>query len=504
MSINLTIKQKLSGFAFVVIAFLLGTGYTGYLGVVQLNTALQTAIINSSALQNHMTADMMHDTLRADVYKAMTLGEGAADTDKQSTHDELAEHIKLFRDSLAGNNSLPLDIEIKTALVAVEAPLDAYIKSAERMVTLALQDSAAAKQQIDAFAADFHALENKMAELSDGIEKANEEDLTAANATAHTAKSIIVVSGMVAFIVTLILAWLIPAYIIKSLSIISTVTSAAARGDLTVRSTHVNNDEIGLLSNAVNTMLNNFQSGIGQIAGSATQLATAAEEMSAITEQTTQGIKQQQSEIDQMASAMNEMTTTVHEVARNAEQAAHAAQDADQDARSGALIASEAMGGIDTLVNEIEKSAVVIRKLQTESDNIGTVLDVIRGIAEQTNLLALNAAIEAARAGEQGRGFAVVADEVRTLASRTQTSTQEIHLMIERLQSGASNAVRVMEQARLQGKNGVEQVGRTTKSLGSIAGAVATINEMNTQIASAAEEQSSVSEEINRNVVNIS
>jgi len=215
-------------------------------------------------------------------------------------------------------------------------------------------------------------------------------------------------------------------------------------------------------------------------------------------------VRTQRGEIDQVATAMNEMSATVQEVARNAEQAAHAAQNADQCAKSGALVATEAMGGIDALVSEVERSAGAIHELEAESENIGMVLDVIKGIAEQTNLLALNAAIEAARAGEQGRGFAVVADEVRTLASRTQKSTQEIHHMIERLQAGASNAVRVMEAARGKGKLGVEQVERAAESLAEIAGAVATINDMNTQIASAAEEQSAVAEEINRNVVNIS
>jgi methyl-accepting chemotaxis protein len=226
--------------------------------------------------------------------------------------------------------------------------------------------------------------------------------------------------------------------------------------------------------------------------------------MSSITEQATHSVRQQQNEIDQVATAMNEMTATVQEVARNAEQAAQAAQQADHSAQNGASVAGSARREITGLVDEVETSAGVIQELQSESENIGMVLDVIRGIAEQTNLLALNAAIEAARAGEQGRGFAVVADEVRTLASRTQKSTEEIHHMIERLQSGASNAVKVMTQARGKGQGGVGEMGRVTDTLGEIARAVASINDMNTQIASAAEEQSAVAEEINRNVSNIS
>ena len=504
MPFNLTIKQKLIGFALIVAAMLIGIGYAGSWGLSQLNAAMQATVLNSGALQNHMTGDMMHDALRADVYVALEAGPTASASDKQALRDELADHAKTFKEQLAKNDALPLDIETKAALAEVRAPLDAYIQSAERMVNQALEDSAVAKQHLGEFAVAFHTLEIQMEQLSTRFEKANAQGLTAAQDTVSTAQRIIIAAGVAGILATLFLAWLIPAYIIRSLHLICTVAAKAAHGDLTVRSTHTHDDEIGLLGNAVNTMLGDFQTAIGQITGSATQLATAAEEVSTVTAQTTQGIKQQQVEIDQVATAMNEMTATVQEVARNAERAAHGAQSADQSAKSGALVASEAMGGIDALVSAVENSATVIRELEAESDNIGTVLDVIKGIAEQTNLLALNAAIEAARAGEQGRGFAVVADEVRTLASRTQKSTQEIHTMIERLQSGASNAVKVMEQARAQGKKGVEQVERTAESLAEIAGAVATINDMNTQIASASEEQSAVAEEINRNVVNIS
>ena len=504
MTLNLTIKQKLIAFAFIVTALLLGIGFTGYSGVREVDNALQTAVRDSQALRNNMSANRMHDALRADVYAALNLGPNGSEADKRALRDALAEHIDTLKDRLSRNDLLPLEGDIKAAISEVRAPLEAYMSNAQQMVALSLRDSGAARLHLNEFSTPFHVLESKLSQLSDLMEKQNQASVAKANATVGTTQWIIILAGSMAVLITGLLAWRIPAYIITSLRRVGASAAAAARGDLTARSTHSGNDEIGELGRALNTMLNDFNNAIGQITGSSTQLAAAAEEMSAITEQTNQGVKQQQNEVDQVATAMNEMTATVQEVARNAEQAAHAAQDADRSAKSGALVASEAMGGIDALVNEVEKSAKVIRDLEAESENIGTVLDVIKGIAEQTNLLALNAAIEAARAGEQGRGFAVVADEVRTLASRTQKSTQEIHAMIERLQSGASNAVHVMEQARLQGKKGVEQVERTAESLASIAAAVATINDMNTQIASAAEEQSSVAEEINRNVVNIS
>jgi methyl-accepting chemotaxis protein len=200
---------------------------------------------------------------------------------------------------------------------------------------------------------------------------------------------------------------------------------------------------------------------------------------------------------------MNEMSATVQEVARNAVEAAEAAKEADNTFHQGKQVIDRVIEAIGELANEVEKAANVIQQLEAESMNIGSVLDVIKSIAEQTNLLALNAAIEAARAGEQGRGFAVVADEVRTLAGRTQQSTQEIEEMISKLQSGANNAVKVMETGKDMTKVGVDQAAAAGEALLTINTAVERITGMNTQIASAAEEQSSVAEEINRSIVSI-
>ncbi|NOX76781.1 MAG: methyl-accepting chemotaxis protein [Gammaproteobacteria bacterium] len=263
-------------------------------------------------------------------------------------------------------------------------------------------------------------------------------------------------------------------------------------------------DELGQLQLVLRAQQARLRTVVWCIDAAASQLDEIANGTAAVVEQSNQGIHQQQSEIDQVATAMNEMSTVVREVARNTAQAAEAAHEAEGVANNGAQAAADSIRGIDKLVDDVEQAATVIKQLERESDSIGSVLDVIRGIAEQTNLLALNAAIEAARAGEAGRGFAVVADEVRTLASRTQQSTEEIQRMIEGLQSGAQQAVLAMDKAQGGAKASSKQVENLAESLTNVSSAVNAINEMNMQIATAAEEQTAVSEEINRNIVNIS
>ena len=297
--------------------------------------------------------------------------------------------------------------------------------------------------------------------------------------------------------------WLVHVVLLRRLKRISEVANAISQNDISHECAMQSDDMIGEIIEAFNHMAANLRNMFGKISGATTQLAAAAEETSAITEETSRGVQAQQAEIDSIASAMNEMTATVQEVARNASDASGAADKADHEAKSGALVATEAIGGIDSLVAEVNSASQVIRNLEKESENIGSVLDVIRGIAEQTNLLALNAAIEAARAGEQGRGFAVVADEVRTLASRTQQSTQELQDMILRLQDGAGNAVKVMEAAQGKAQDSSDLVEKAAESLAMIAGSVSSINDMSAMIASAAEEQSAVAAEMQSNMNNI-
>jgi methyl-accepting chemotaxis protein len=297
--------------------------------------------------------------------------------------------------------------------------------------------------------------------------------------------------------------WLVNKILLSKLRQLSLVADAISNKDFSQSCDLQSDDLVGDILASFNGMTENLRNTFSEISASTDQLSEFSARLAKVSEETDQCLQNQQNQTEQVATAMNEMTATVQEVSRNAEQAATAATAADTEAKNGALIATEAIGGIDVLTEKVEQVATVLNGLRADSDNIGVVLDVIRGIAEQTNLLALNAAIEAARAGEQGRGFAVVADEVRTLASRTQQSTQEINNMIESLQNKAVSAVTVMEEARESAKTGVEQVENAAESLAEIAGAVSIVNSMNNQIASAAEQQRCVSEEINNNIIQI-
>jgi methyl-accepting chemotaxis protein len=319
----------------------------------------------------------------------------------------------------------------------------------------------------------------------------------------HTMTTLVVVSLSAGAIISLVLAYLTINTITQGVSQIELTAKKLAEGDLAARVDYRNKDELGHISNAFNKMADKFHDAINEVKDSVTQLASAAEETSTVTTQTNQGINQQLTETSQVATAMNEMSATVQEVARNAVEAAEAAREADSTFHQGKQVIDKVIEAIGELAKEVDEAASVIQKLEAESMNIGSVLDVIKSIAEQTNLLALNAAIEAARAGEQGRGFAVVADEVRTLAGRTQESTQEIEEMISNLQSGANNAVKVMAEGKEMTQVGVDQAAAAGEALQTINAAVEQITGMNTQIASAAEEQSSVTEEINRSIVSI-
>ncbi|AKF43995.1 HAMP domain-containing methyl-accepting chemotaxis protein [Pseudomonas syringae] len=322
---------------------------------------------------------------------------------------------------------------------------------------------------------------------------------------ADSAKSVqmIIAATALAMVLGILAAWVITRQITTPLQETLEVVERVASGDLSRNLKVDRKDELGKLQATIQRMTVSLRELVGGIRDGVTQIASAAEELSAVTEQTSAGVNSQKVETDQVATAMHEMTATVQEVARNAEEASEAAVTADRQARDGERVVNEAIAQIERLASAVGNSSEAMGALKQESDKIGSVLDVIKSVAEQTNLLALNAAIEAARAGEAGRGFAVVADEVRSLAQRTQKSTEEIEALIARLQSGTQQATTVMDSSRELSTSSVELTRRAGGSLANITKTVSSIQAMNQQIAAAAEEQSATAEEINRSIINV-
>jgi len=302
-----------------------------------------------------------------------------------------------------------------------------------------------------------------------------------------------------------IIGYLITFSIIKPLDQMrKTIEQIEQNSDLSLKLYDASHDETGRMAKAFNSMLNKFNSIIRQVSSSSVEISSVTNQMAAISDTNNISMSQQRSDTDQLATAVTEMAATAQEVASNAHQAADISQQAEQNAIQGQQVITSTINNINAIASDIEEASQVIGDLASDSDEIGTVLDVIKGIAEQTNLLALNAAIEAARAGEQGRGFAVVADEVRNLASRTQQSTEEIQTMIERLQSGTGKAVKVTQAGLERARTSASQSSSATDSLNVIITSIKKINDIIIQVSSAAEEQTNVSEELNQRIVSIS
>ncbi|MFZ3282710.1 methyl-accepting chemotaxis protein [Pseudomonas sp.] len=423
----------------------------------------------------------------------------------QEAQTRIGVLVDKVRSAQASYAALPAGDEETAQYRAFAATLDNYLQAQNQMMELSRQD------KVD----EMRTLINTR--IKDGTDQMGEQlnKLIAINAAdAKVASSqagehydsaitgIIIVSVFAA-LATVLLALLLTRSIVTPLNRAVQAAQTIASGNLTKNIEVDGKDEPARLLEALAAMQTNLRKTIEQIAGSATQLGAAAEELSAVTEEASRGLQQQNNEIEQAATAVNEMTAAVEEVARNAVSTSEASNQSTHAAREGRDQVVKTVDAIQTMTHDVQNTAQMIEGLAAQGRDIGKVLDVIRAIAEQTNLLALNAAIEAARAGEAGRGFAVVADEVRALAHRTAQSTQEIEKMVAGIQNGTGEAVSSMQQSNQRTQSTLEMARAAGVALEQITQSIHQINERNLVIASASEEQAQVSREVDRNLVNI-
>jgi methyl-accepting chemotaxis protein len=490
------------GFAFIaLLVIVLGMFAVNRMSIIrQASIDMDTNQLPSVTYLGAVTENVLR--LRILSFRILVNREPAGLQEAQTRIGVLVDKVRSAQASYA---ALPAEAEERALYQAFATTLDNYLQAQNQMMDLSRQDKVEEMRTL---------INTKIKEGTDRMgEQLNK--LIAINAAGAKVASTqageyydsaitgIIIVAVIAALATVLLALLLTRSIVTPLNRAVLVAQTIADGNLSKAIEIDGKDEATQLLQALATMQTNLRKTIEQIAGSATQLGAAAEELSAVTEEASRGLQQQNNEIEQAATAVNEMTAAVEEVARNAVSTSEASNQSTQAAREGRDQVVKTVDAIQTMTHDVQSTAQMIEGLAAQGRDIGKVLDVIRAIAEQTNLLALNAAIEAARAGEAGRGFAVVADEVRALAHRTAQSTQEIEKMVAGIQNGTGEAVSSMQQSNQRTQTTLEMARAAGVALEQITQSIHQINERNLVIASASEEQAQVSREVDRNLVNI-
>ena len=489
----------------VLLAILLvSMGVLGMRGIDQVAES-STRLTNRYLPGISLLLNADRDLYQAFVAERSLLDEGAGEhiAALKATH---AENMQQAYDRVHKFASMQPGAEAMQRVAQFDTGFERWKATSLKVLELASSDPQAASEL------SFGDSEEQFEVMRTAIDQLGEMDDAAANAEGQAAiaqgqilswqQSFIIITGLV---VCLVLVVIFPLLVTRPLDhLLNRIEQLAdGDGDLRVRLDVLSNDELGKLSHAFNRFLDKLQPLIKEVGHVTSEVESAAQNLAGLAASNDRLISSEHAAVDQVSTAATEMSSAVHEVARNAQHAADAARNAESQSRDAAQVVGATISSIRQLAHEVESASNSIQTLEQEAANIGAVLAVIRGIAEQTNLLALNAAIEAARAGEQGRGFAVVADEVRALAARTQESTKDIQAMIERLQIGVQNAVKATHAGSDKARQSVEQASGVDQALTDTSDSVQRINDMTAQIASACEQQSSVTEEIARNITDI-
>ncbi|NBF13338.1 HAMP domain-containing protein [Pseudomonas sp. Fl4BN1] len=500
---NLNIAPRaFLGFAFIaLLVIVLGMFAVNRMSIIrEASVEMESNQLPSVGFLGNLTENVLR--LRILSFRVLVNRDPAGLAEAQTRIGALVDKAKQAQASYA---ALPAGPEEAALYQHFAATLDSYLQAQKEMLDLSRQDKLdELRNLINTRIKDGT---DQMGEQLNQLIAINAADARSASKAAgehyNSAISGIVGVAVVASLLTIVLALLLTRSIVTPLNKALNVAQVIAGGDLRQAIEVDGKDEPARLLQALAEMQASLRRTIEQIAGSATQLASASEELSAVTEEASRGVQQQNNEIEQAATAVNQMTAAVEEVARNAVSTSEASQQSTLAAREGRDRVVQTVDAIQTMTHDVQSTSVLIEGLATQGRDIGKVLDVIRAIAEQTNLLALNAAIEAARAGEAGRGFAVVADEVRALAHRTAQSTQEIEKMVAGIQNGTGEAVESMQQSNQRTQSTLELARAAGVALEQIDESINQINERNLVIASASEEQAQVSREVDRNLVNI-
>ncbi|QVK30079.1 methyl-accepting chemotaxis protein [Pseudomonas syringae] len=494
--------------AFVVCAVVtLGVGLVGYTGITGLKNSVD-GIVSNNLVSVYNTSNARSNAIAhyRDLHRALLYKFAKADQAKyDETLKSLADNQKEVEQLFNAYRQTPLEDDERAAGDQFEKDWPAYINASSRVIELAAKGDLESANKMFAQEVDpAYKKTNDELKIIVASNKRQSDDVAIESAkTASAAYGSLGIGVVIAFVAAIILGLLVTRSITRPLLGALRTAKQVADGDLSQQIDVTGNDEISTLQSALSTMQVNLRNTIKEIANAADQLASASEELNAVTEESSKALIRQNDEIQQAATAVNEMTAAVEEVARNASGASESSEETSRSAIEGRDQVKNAVGSVNTMAEQISQSTEKVTVLATRVNEITGVLAVIQSIAQQTNLLALNAAIEAARAGEQGRGFAVVADEVRALAHRTQASTADIEAMMAQIRAGADEAVISMNNSRSLAGETRDQAIQAGHALDRITEGVSMINEKNLVIASAAEEQAHVAREVDRNLINI-